>query len=131
VLIFPHSGMLWHVHEQTVAGHAGSHESMSEPASLCWQCSLFHCILALFRAPSLPPVMFPASALGPPLMLPGVLLMPPRTRAQTIANLREALKKSKRMCAIMLDTKGPEIRTGLLKDGKDVELLEGQVCDFG
>jgi len=46
--------------------------------------------------------------------------------AQTIANLREALKKSKRMCAIMLDTKGPEIRTGLLKDGKDVELLEGQ-----
>jgi len=46
--------------------------------------------------------------------------------AQTIANLREALKKSKRMCAIMLDTKGPEIRTGLLKDGKDVELVEGQ-----
>lgn len=47
---------------------------------------------------------------------------------QTIANIREALKKSKRMCAIMLDTKGPEIRTGLLKDGKDVELKEGQVC---
>jgi len=46
--------------------------------------------------------------------------------AQTIANIREALKKSKRMCAIMLDTKGPEIRTGLLKDGKDVELVEGQ-----
>jgi len=46
--------------------------------------------------------------------------------AQTIANIREALKKSKRMCAIMLDTKGPEIRTGMLKDGKDVELKEGQ-----
>ena len=46
---------------------------------------------------------------------------------QTIANIREALKKSKRMCAIMLDTKGPEIRTGLLKDGKDVEIVEGQV----
>jgi len=46
--------------------------------------------------------------------------------AQTIANIREALKKSKRMCAIMLDTKGPEIRTGLLKDGKDVEIVEGQ-----
>lgn len=70
-------------------------------------------------------------AVWPPLMLSGVLLMHPRTCAQTIANLREALKKSKRMCAIMLDTKGPEIRTGLLKDGKDVELIEGQVCDFG
>ena len=46
--------------------------------------------------------------------------------AQTIANIREALKKSKRMCAIMLDTKGPEIRTGLLKDGQDVELKEGE-----
>ena len=114
-----------------VAGHAVSHGAMSEPASPCWQCSLFHSIVALFRATSLPPVMFATSALRPPWMLPGVLLMHPRTCAQTIANLREALKKSKRMCAIMLDTKGPEIRTGLLKDGKDVELVEGQVCDFG
>ena len=30
------------------------------------------------------------------------------------------------MCAIMLDTKGPEIRTGMLKDGKDIELVAGQ-----
>lgn len=62
------------------------------------------------------------------VLLSGVMLIRPRTCAQTIANIREALKKSKRMCAIMLDTKGPEIRTGLLKDGKDVELVEGQVC---
>jgi hypothetical protein len=46
--------------------------------------------------------------------------------AQTIANVRESLKKSKRMCAIMLDTKGPEIRTGMLKGGADVELVSGQ-----
>jgi hypothetical protein len=35
-----------------------------------------------------------------------------RYHAQTIANMREALKQSKRMCALALDTKGPEIRTG-------------------
>jgi hypothetical protein len=35
-----------------------------------------------------------------------------RYHAQTIANVREALKQSKRMCALALDTKGPEIRTG-------------------
>lgn len=31
------------------------------------------------------------------------------------------------MCAILLDTKGPEIRTGKLKDGKEIELVAGQV----
>jgi pyruvate kinase len=30
------------------------------------------------------------------------------------------------LCAVMLDTKGPEIRTGFLKDGKPVQLKEGQ-----
>jgi len=46
--------------------------------------------------------------------------------AQTIANIREYLANSKRMCAILLDTKGPEIRTGKLKDGADVDLVAGQ-----
>lgn len=30
------------------------------------------------------------------------------------------------MCAVMLDTKGPEIRTGKLKDGKPIQLISGQ-----
>ncbi|KAF2303967.1 hypothetical protein GH714_025405 [Hevea brasiliensis] len=30
------------------------------------------------------------------------------------------------LCAVMLDTKGPEIRTGFLKDGKPIQLKQGQ-----
>ena len=37
---------------------------------------------------------------------------------QRIENIREAAARSGRPLAIMLDTRGPEIRTGLLKDGK-------------
>ena len=33
--------------------------------------------------------------------------------------------------AIMLDTKGPEIRTGFLEDGKSIDLKEGQVSAAG
>ncbi|MES1906803.1 MAG: hypothetical protein MHM6MM_000039 [Cercozoa sp. M6MM] len=49
---------------------------------------------------------------------------------EVVGNARAVAQKSRRLCAIMLDTKGPEIRTGLLKDGKDVQLLTGQSFTF-
>ncbi|KAJ3122604.1 hypothetical protein HK098_002740 [Nowakowskiella sp. JEL0407] len=52
--------------------------------------------------------------------------------AKTIANLREYLSTSKtsKVVAILLDTKGPEIRTGQLVDHKDVKVVEGQTFTF-
>jgi len=39
-----------------------------------------------------------------------------KVHGETVDRLREAFKRKKDIqCAIMLDTKGPEIRTGLLK----------------
>lgn len=41
---------------------------------------------------------------------------------QTVKNVREAAKKCGRSICIALDTKGPEIRTGLLKGGGSAEI---------
>lgn len=43
----------------------------------------------------------------------------------TLDNLRLAMQNSQVMCSVLLDTKGPEIRTGFLKDGKPVQLVKG------
>ncbi|XP_047321460.1 pyruvate kinase, cytosolic isozyme [Impatiens glandulifera] len=45
---------------------------------------------------------------------------------ETLNNLRLAMHNTNILCAVMLDTKGPEIRTGFLKDAKPVQLKEGQ-----
>ncbi|KIH64492.1 pyruvate kinase [Ancylostoma duodenale] len=46
--------------------------------------------------------------------------------AETIAKIREAAKDHVDPVAIALDTKGPEIRTGLLTGGKEVTLEQGK-----
>ncbi|MCR3754814.1 MAG: pyruvate kinase I [Candidatus Westeberhardia cardiocondylae] len=49
---------------------------------------------------------------------------------QRIENLREILKNTNKQAAILLDTKGPEIRTMKLKNGHDVLLYSGQIFTF-
>ena len=52
--------------------------------------------------------------------------------AQTIENIRNYASQCKnpKSAAILLDTKGPEIRTGKLRDHKDVKLKSGELFTF-
>jgi len=45
---------------------------------------------------------------------------------ETLNRLREASRQTGIMCAVMLDTKGPEIRTGFLENEQAVKLETGQ-----
>lgn len=45
---------------------------------------------------------------------------------ETLNNLRTACRETGIMAAVMLDTKGPEIRTGFLENGKSVSLAVGE-----
>ena len=45
---------------------------------------------------------------------------------ETLDNLRQAMLNTGQMCAVMLDTKGPEIRTGFLKNAEPVKLEAGK-----
>ncbi|WP_392562329.1 pyruvate kinase PykF [Orbus sturtevantii] len=49
---------------------------------------------------------------------------------ERIRNLREVMQETGRKAAIMLDTKGPEIRTIKLEGGNDVSLVAGQKFTF-
>ncbi|XP_045793816.1 pyruvate kinase, cytosolic isozyme-like [Trifolium pratense] len=44
---------------------------------------------------------------------------------ETLNNVRTAMENTGILCAVMLDTKGPEIRTGFLKDAKPIQLKQG------
>lgn len=59
-------------------------------------------------------------------MHPKFSLPPPSSFAHIPPFHLQAMKNTRIMCAVMLDTKGPEIRTGFLKDAKPVQLTAGQ-----
>jgi pyruvate kinase len=45
---------------------------------------------------------------------------------EMLDNLRTIMYNTQIMCVVMLDTKGPEIRTRFLKDAKPIQFKEGQ-----
>ena len=52
-------------------------------------------------------------------------LQTPKQLQETLDTLRIACKNTRIMCAVMLDTKGPEIRTGFLENEEPIRLIAG------
>jgi pyruvate kinase len=53
-----------------------------------------------------------------------------KSNGQLVQNLQAGLKqRPDKVVAMVLETKGPEIRTGVLKDGKDVTVEAGQALE--
>ncbi|MDR2445444.1 MAG: pyruvate kinase [Spirochaetaceae bacterium] len=50
-------------------------------------------------------------------------------KAESIAKVRKAAELEKATIALLMDTKGPEIRTGLVKDGGSIILEAGETVD--
>jgi len=53
-----------------------------------------------------------------------------KSHLETLNNIRTASRETSIPCAVMLDNKGPEIRSGLLKEGKNVILEQGSEIDI-
>ena len=50
------------------------------------------------------------------------------SHGKSLDNLRAALaQRPDKVCAVMLDTKGPEIRTGMLKDHQPIHIEANQL----
>jgi hypothetical protein len=63
-----------------------------------------------------------------PRLLEGSLhaLPSPRHPAQVLDRVRKVAAAKGKHLAMMLDTKGPEIRTAMLRGGKDIQIIKGQ-----
>jgi len=53
-----------------------------------------------------------------------------KSHLETLTNVRTACQETGTICGVMLDNKGPEIRSGLLKEGKNVVLEKGVELDI-
>ena len=54
-----------------------------------------------------------------------------KSNGALVQNLQAGLKqRPDKIVAVVLETKGPEIRTGVNKDGKDIELVAGQSLEI-